>query len=647
VSRVRRSYTPTDTSGEPFFTAPTNTSRAPELREVLVSWAHDPNLGTDSELWRDQVLDLATGLRSRGVPADLDLFHGTDPAVDWTRWGPAAAKRADVIIVAINQAWSQRWAGTNLPTVGAGAVAEADVLHGIFARDQSEFQRRVVIVLLPGASKKDIPPDLQRLVHYEVDPADLGTLDDLLRRLTGQHEYPLPPLGPLPVLPPRAATPTTSGDTHRAGQEAPTPNDSGDAAAARSVTYTRTASDSVPAPVAAVAAGTSSVVAALSGGREALEDRAAVLRSAVRRLPPAPAQESDEAQGAGEQQQVHRELAEVQARLAALESAGAGDRVQELLAQLRRNTAGPVGWLLVVALPLPGPPPGLASKAERLTVDAVRADLRRWHERTAPVPDLDLTTTGHRDAGKVVFTGRPAGQPAPDQLSTRWRIELSDDGAFALAGALPDPAEERGGTVGFAGQPGEVLLDANLVLPVRRDALELWLLTAVHLLAQRLQSLPGGTEVALAAQLAVLGVDQGALGRGARSRELLLVDSPRHPDHPDDLPAQVLRSRTLPLNDLPTVQLRLQASYLNEAPGRVRAARDLAQQILDRFGVEDTAVLLDGTVQPRAAAVHHQQLLYQHARLHGLPVDDLSPADRLEQASRLRADADELLQPPR
>ena len=55
-----------------------------------------------------------------------------------------------VVIVVLSEAWKQRWQGTNAPTVGAGAVAEADTLQGIFGKNQAEFQRKTLLVLLPG-----------------------------------------------------------------------------------------------------------------------------------------------------------------------------------------------------------------------------------------------------------------------------------------------------------------------------------------------------------------------------------------------------------------------------------------------------------------------------------------------------------------
>src|SRR5690606_22948188 len=91
--------------------------------------------------------------------------------------------------------------GTNDPRAGAGAAAEADMLKGMFQRDQAEFQRRTQVVVLPGRTNSEIPPDLSRLVRHEVDPSDVDTVLPLIRSLTGQPRYPVPPLGTVPALP--------------------------------------------------------------------------------------------------------------------------------------------------------------------------------------------------------------------------------------------------------------------------------------------------------------------------------------------------------------------------------------------------------------------------------------------------------------
>lgn len=166
---------------------------------ALLSWAHrDENWSNDeAEAWEGSVIALATLLREVGIDVDLDLLHDAEPDIDWTRWGPAAIEMADYVFVVISKGWRQRWDGTNSPTMGAGAATEADSLHGIFESNQHDFQRRTKVILLPGVSPDEIPANLRRLVRFWIDPCDRFSTDGLIRHVTGQPTYQLPPVGPL------------------------------------------------------------------------------------------------------------------------------------------------------------------------------------------------------------------------------------------------------------------------------------------------------------------------------------------------------------------------------------------------------------------------------------------------------------------
>jgi hypothetical protein len=195
-----RHSTPTSwTEGE---SAPIAGASAPP--SVFVSWAHRDESWTDDEAqdWERTVAEFATVLRRLGIDSDVDLYHLDEAGIDWTRFGPQAIVSNDFVLVAVSEAWAQRWSGTNHPRSGAGAAAEADMLKGLFQRDQAAFQRRTQIVILPGRSSDDVPPDLNRLVRHVVDPSDADSVLPLIRSLTGQPRYPIPSLGTVPVLPP-------------------------------------------------------------------------------------------------------------------------------------------------------------------------------------------------------------------------------------------------------------------------------------------------------------------------------------------------------------------------------------------------------------------------------------------------------------
>lgn len=172
---------------------------------VFVSWAHSSPGWTEerTNAWATTVATFASALRLHGIDADVDLFHLNDDSVDWTRFGPLAIDGADVTVVAVSAGWRERWEGTNEATVGAGAVQEADQLHGLFQRDQDEFQRRVKIALLPGASEADVPDDLRRLQRFTIVSFELASMEPLLRTLLRRPMYVAPPLGVTPELPAR------------------------------------------------------------------------------------------------------------------------------------------------------------------------------------------------------------------------------------------------------------------------------------------------------------------------------------------------------------------------------------------------------------------------------------------------------------
>lgn len=173
------------------------------VRTVFISWAHSNTAWSSAEAkeWQAQVADLAATLVELGIDADIDLFH-LDETIDWTRFGPSGIQKADVTAVVMSEAWAERWSGTNAPTVGAGAAAEADTLRGLFARNQAEWQRRVVIVMLPGVSDTAVPPDLERVSRLYVDLSDPDSIEAVVRLVTGQPRFPKPKLGRVPVLEP-------------------------------------------------------------------------------------------------------------------------------------------------------------------------------------------------------------------------------------------------------------------------------------------------------------------------------------------------------------------------------------------------------------------------------------------------------------
>jgi hypothetical protein len=154
---------------------------------VLISWAHAHRTWGEDQVrrWRETVEAFARVLADCGLDVEFDLWNTTDTAIDFTRWGPRLVEECDYTVVAISEAWQERWEGRNPPHEGAGVAVEADAMRGIFERDQARFQRAFVVALLPGAPDEVIPNELRRLRREriaELSPAGADALVALLTR---------------------------------------------------------------------------------------------------------------------------------------------------------------------------------------------------------------------------------------------------------------------------------------------------------------------------------------------------------------------------------------------------------------------------------------------------------------------------------
>ena len=178
---------------------------------AFVSWAHD------EPAWEATVYAFVHGLYANGIEAEIDLFHLSDPHINWADYGSRAIGSSDYVLLAVSTAYKQRWEGTGDPAKGAGAAYEANTLKSIFADDRNEFQRKVKVVILPGASEDDIPlPIKASIPRFHVDPQSNASYEGLVRMLTGQDAFDRPALSPIPELPPKvaevSAAPATGDD---------------------------------------------------------------------------------------------------------------------------------------------------------------------------------------------------------------------------------------------------------------------------------------------------------------------------------------------------------------------------------------------------------------------------------------------------
>ena len=137
-----------------------------------------------------------------GVDADVDLYHTEDLDVDWSLFGPMQIEQSKFLLIAVSQAYRDRWFGRAPLGMGAGAAREAIALRRHFEKDQRDFNKRAKIVFLPGSSEADLPDDLGHLVRFKFDRLNSAGLETLVRHLVGDPAFPKPSLGPRRVLGP-------------------------------------------------------------------------------------------------------------------------------------------------------------------------------------------------------------------------------------------------------------------------------------------------------------------------------------------------------------------------------------------------------------------------------------------------------------
>jgi len=172
---------------------------------VFILWAHKDRRWSEERVaqYKEAVYAFAQLLdRIADLQVEADLFHYDEKGIDFTRWGPQQVEDADTVLMVSSDALWERWRGQNPPDEGAGAARETDALHGLFDDDQAAFQRRVLIVVLPGGSEESVPYELSRIQRIKIPELSPGGLDLLLRRLLGKPRFPRRTDKIIPDLPP-------------------------------------------------------------------------------------------------------------------------------------------------------------------------------------------------------------------------------------------------------------------------------------------------------------------------------------------------------------------------------------------------------------------------------------------------------------
>ena len=167
------------------------------LVRVFISYAWD----VDDPQHGEAVRGLAELLRSQGVDARLDRYAEDEPR-DWPLWMMEQFREADFVIVVASAAYRRRADGLADSGEGRGVQFEAAILRDLVLDDRARWSRKILTVLLPGATIDDIPQFLgpYSRTRYPVTLSPAGVAG-VVRVLTGQSEFPPPPVGPVAVLP--------------------------------------------------------------------------------------------------------------------------------------------------------------------------------------------------------------------------------------------------------------------------------------------------------------------------------------------------------------------------------------------------------------------------------------------------------------
>ncbi|MDS0140661.1 MULTISPECIES: TIR domain-containing protein [unclassified Amycolatopsis] len=168
------------------------------MTQVLLSYADEP----DDPSHEDQLIRLWRFLRSCSIDARLDLGEANERR-DWALWTAGRLREADYVLVIASPAY-RRSAGDGGAHEGPGVLWKARQVRDAFYADPNAL-KRFVPLLLPGRSPGDVPEFLASVTStvYSVSDFTVAGAEKLLRMLTDQPEFEVPPLGERPVLGPK------------------------------------------------------------------------------------------------------------------------------------------------------------------------------------------------------------------------------------------------------------------------------------------------------------------------------------------------------------------------------------------------------------------------------------------------------------
>ena len=73
---------------------------------AFITWDHREVGWEDSDesAWTEEVYSFAVLLRGYGIDVDVDLFHQSEPGIDWTSFGPLRIRDTDWVIAVLSSA---------------------------------------------------------------------------------------------------------------------------------------------------------------------------------------------------------------------------------------------------------------------------------------------------------------------------------------------------------------------------------------------------------------------------------------------------------------------------------------------------------------------------------------------------------------
>jgi tetratricopeptide (TPR) repeat protein len=169
---------------------------------VLISYAHD------DETHRQRVKRFWSFLRENGIDASLDLPAAEDPQ-DWPLWMLREIRAADFVLVVASPMYKLRAEGGAPYGAGRGGGWESRLIRQEVYDDPEGALLRILPIVLPGCSPRDIPTWLSPIAntYYEIAEYTVAGAEPLLRYLTGQRRIVKGKLGAVPALPAEKAEP--------------------------------------------------------------------------------------------------------------------------------------------------------------------------------------------------------------------------------------------------------------------------------------------------------------------------------------------------------------------------------------------------------------------------------------------------------